>query len=234
MVLAAKLKKVVTQGVFGETAHVSEGDMRAASITLADQSCNENSLVAQGLKRHDPELLDQLIVQYQHRLLRYLLYLTGNREIAEDIFQETWMRVLKRGDQFNGNSRFDTWLFTIARNLVIDVRRKRTMSSLERCAKQEKTAGLRCGRRRALPFETYQTNENGQRVAEALLTLEPLHREVLVLRFHEELVPGRDRSVTRSPLSTVKSRLYRGLSALKPRIAHGREKRDEREAKRGP
>jgi RNA polymerase sigma-70 factor (ECF subfamily) len=105
--------------------------MRAASLTLTDQSCNENTIVAQGLKRHDPELLDQLIVQYQHRLLRYLLYLTGNRETAEDIFQETWMRVLKRGDQFNGKSRFDTWLFTIARNLVIDVRRKRTMSSLE-------------------------------------------------------------------------------------------------------
>ena len=131
MVLAAKLKKVVAQGVFGDAAHVSEGNMRAASLTLADQSCNENTLVAQGLKRHDPELLDQLIVQYQHRLLRYLLYLTGNRETAEDIFQETWMRVLKRGDQFNGKSRFDTWLFTIARNLVIDVRRKRTMSSLE-------------------------------------------------------------------------------------------------------
>jgi RNA polymerase sigma-70 factor (ECF subfamily) len=61
--------------------------MRTASLTLTDQSSNENTIVAQGLKRHDPELLDQLIVQYQHRLLRYLLYLTGNRETAEDIFQ---------------------------------------------------------------------------------------------------------------------------------------------------
>jgi RNA polymerase sigma-70 factor (ECF subfamily) len=69
------------------------------------------------------------------------------------------------------------------------------------------------------PFETYQTNENGQRVAEALLTLEPLHREVLVLRFHEELSLEEIAQVTRSPLSTVKSRLYRGLSALKPRIS---------------
>jgi RNA polymerase sigma-70 factor (ECF subfamily) len=64
----------------------------------------------------------------------------------------------------------------------------------------------------------YQTNENGQRVAEALLTLEPLHREVLVLRFHEELSLEEIAQVTHSPLSTVKSRLYRGLSALKPRI----------------
>src|SRR6202041_2384907 len=119
------------RGVFGEAAHVSEDDMPSASLAVVDQSCNENALVAQGLKRHDPELLDQLILPYQHRLLRYLLYLTGNRETAEDIFQETWMRVLKRGDQFNGKSRFDTWLFTIARNLVIDVRRKRTLASLD-------------------------------------------------------------------------------------------------------
>ena len=80
----------------------------------------------------------------------------------------------------------------------------------------------------------YQTNENGQRVAEALLTLEPLHREVLVLRFHEELSLEEIAQVTRSPLSTVKSRLYRGLSALKPRISRpGGRGSDERETKQG-
>jgi RNA polymerase sigma-70 factor (ECF subfamily) len=219
VILATKLKNVVAKGVFGEVAHVSEDNMRAASLTLAEQTCNENAIVAQGLKRHDPELLDQLIVQYQHRLLRYLLYLTGNRETAEDIFQETWMRVLKRGDQFNGKSRFDTWLFTIARNLVIDVRRKRTMSSLEAMRETgEDGRSFDVPADGPSPFEMYQTSENGQRVAEALLTLEPLHREVLVLRFHEELSLEEIAQVTHSPLSTVKSRLYRGLSALKPRI----------------
>jgi len=71
-VLANKLKKVVSRGVFGDLSHVSEDEMPAASLSVVDSSCNENTLVAQGLKRHDPELLDQLIVQYQHRLLRYL------------------------------------------------------------------------------------------------------------------------------------------------------------------
>jgi len=218
-VLTNKLKKVVPRGVFGGVVRVSLDDMPAAALSAVDQSCNENTIVAQGLKRHDPELLDQLIVQYQHRLLRYLLYLTGNRETAEDIFQETWMRVLKRGDQFNGKSRFDTWLFTIARNLVIDVRRKRTMSSLEAMREAgEDGRSFDVAADGPSPFELYQTNENGQRVAEALLTLEPLHREVLVLRFHEELSLEEIAQVTRSPLSTVKSRLYRGLSALKPRI----------------
>ena len=96
----------------------------------ADEQVRQESLaVAQGLKRQDVGLLDELIVRYQHRLLRYLLYLTSNREMAEDLFQEVWMRVLVRGGQFNGKARFDTWLFTIARNLVIDQRRKRTMAS---------------------------------------------------------------------------------------------------------
>src|ERR1039458_9448157 len=102
------------------------------AVATADEQVRQESLaVAEGLKRQDAGLLDELIVRYQHRLLRYLLYLCGNREMAEDLFQEVWMRVMVRGAQFNGQARFDTWLFTIARNLVIDQRRKRTMSSLD-------------------------------------------------------------------------------------------------------
>src|SRR5579863_5036849 len=107
------------------------------SATLADdqvrddQARQESLAVSAGLKRQKAGLLEELIVRYQHRLLRYLLYLTGNRDTAEDPFQEVWMRVLVRGGQFNGRARFETWLFTIARNIVIDQRRKRTMNSLD-------------------------------------------------------------------------------------------------------
>ena len=108
--------------------------MAGMSISLAGslaQTQSENAAIAHGLKRQDPELLDHLIELYQHRLMRYLLFLTGKREVAEDLFQETWIRVLLRGTQYNGKARFDTWLFTIARNLVIDLSRKRTMASLD-------------------------------------------------------------------------------------------------------
>ena len=97
-----------------------------SASAVDEQVRQENLAVSAGLKRQDAGLLDELIVRYQHRLLRYLLYLTGNRELSEDLFQEVWMRVLVRGAQFNGQARFDTWLFTIARNLVIDQKRKRT------------------------------------------------------------------------------------------------------------
>jgi RNA polymerase sigma-70 factor, ECF subfamily len=214
-----ELENLIEKSVFGGRWIVSESEMSTATLTIAEQSRTENAQIAQGLRRHDPELLDRLIIQYQHRLLRYLLFLTGNRDLAEDLFQETWMRVLMRGTQYNGAARFDTWLFTIARNLLIDLRRKRTMASLEEmCEIDGEDRALEIPSDEPTPFELYRIRENGQRVTEALLTLDPLHREVIVLRFHEELSLEEISQVTRAPLSTVKSRLYRGMAALKPRV----------------
>lgn len=217
--LTRKVEKLVSRSVFRRPSFVSEVDMGAAAVQLVEQVRQENARVAEGLKRHDPQLLDELILQYQHRLLRYLLFLTGNRELAEDLFQETWMRVLLRGAQFNGNSRFDTWLFTIARNLVIDLRRRRSMASLEEmCEAGDEERPFEVPSQEKTPFDHLVTLESGQLVAEALLTLDPLHREVLVLRFHEEMSLEEIARMTRAPLSTVKSRLYRGLAALKPHV----------------
>jgi len=225
MSFARKVEILVEKRVFRRTANVSENEMSSTLLSLTEQQSQaENLLIAQGLKRHDAELLDRLIVQFQHRLLRYLLFLTGNREMAEDLFQETWMRVLVRGSQYNGAARFDTWLFTIARNLVIDYRRKRTMASLEEmCEANGEDHPLEVPSDDPTPFDLYQNRENSQRISQALLTLDPLHREVLVLRFHEELSLEEIAQVTRAPLSTVKSRLYRGLAALKPRMSADRQ-----------
>jgi RNA polymerase sigma-70 factor (ECF subfamily) len=197
------------------------------SATVVDDQVRQESLaVAQGLKRQDAGLLDELIVRYQHRLLRYLLYLTSNREMAEDLFQEVWMRVLVRGGQFNGQARFDTWLFTIARNLVIDQRRKRTMSSLDELfegkSEDDRPMSFEAADGEPTPFDRFSNLEDRERIAAALLELDTLHREVLVLRFHEELSLEEISKVTRAPLSTVKSRLYRGLAAIKPKFERNR------------
>ena len=183
----------------------------------------ESLAIANGLKRQDVGLLDQLIVRYQHRLMRYLLYLTGNREQAEDLFQEVWMRVLLRGGQFNGKARFDTWLFTVARNLVIDLKRKRTMSSLEEmfetAGEDDRPMNVEIMAEGPSPFDQCSSGEDRQRLASAMMTMDSAHREVLVLRFHEDLSLEEIANVTRAPLSTVKSRLYRGLAAMKPKMA---------------
>jgi RNA polymerase sigma-70 factor, ECF subfamily len=197
---------------------------KALAVTHDEQAQRESLAVAEGLKHRKAGLLDQLIVRYQHRLLRYLLFLTGNRETAEDLFQEVWMRVLVRGGQFNGKARFETWLFTIARNLVIDQRRKRVLNSLdelvEGATEDDRPMAFEVADDEPTPFDRVANLEDREQIAAALLSLDTLHREVLVLRFHEELSLEEIAKVTRAPLSTVKSRLYRGLAMIKPRLGY--------------
>ncbi|HVC46245.1 MAG TPA: sigma-70 family RNA polymerase sigma factor [Terracidiphilus sp.] len=202
-----------------------------ASVLVDEQVRQESLAIAEGLKRNEAGLLDELIVRYQHRLLRYLMYLTGNREMAEDLFQEVWMRVLVRGGQFNGKSRFETWLFAIARNLVIDQKRKRTMSSLDELFEaggdDDKPMAFEVADNQPTPFDRLASVEDRGRIAAALLDLDTLYREVLVLRFHEEMALEEIAKVTRAPLSTVKSRLYRGLAAIKPKLEREEIRRQE-------
>jgi RNA polymerase sigma-70 factor (ECF subfamily) len=189
------------------------------SAAAVKQVERENAAIARGLKRQDPDLLDQLIDTYQHRLMRYLMFLTGKREVSEDLFQEVWIRVMRRGSQYNGKARFDTWIFTIARNLVIDLSRKRTMASLdEMCEGSEDSRPFEIVQDGPGPLEELQYRENASEVSTVMQTLEPSYREVLTLRFQEEMSLEEIATVTRAPLSTVKSRLYRGLAALKPQV----------------
>ena len=135
------------------------------------------------------------------------------------------MRVLVRGAQFNGRARFDTWLFTIARNLVIDLRRKKTMSSLDALfeggSEDDRPMSFEVAGDGPSPFDRCANLEDRERIAGALMKLDTLYREVLVLRFHEDLSLEEIAKVTKSPLSTVKSRLYRGLAAIKPKLGSG-------------
>jgi len=173
--------------------------------------------LALGLTRRDPDLLDRLIEQYQYRLFRYLIHLTGDREHAEDFFQETWVRVLERGHQYNAKWKFEAWLFTIARNLVFDWRRKKKPQSLdELMAPSEGAAGFEPStppEESPLQWAVQQQSESA--VQASLGRVPVVFREVLVLRFQEELSLEEIASVTSTPISTVKSRLYRGLEALR-------------------
>jgi RNA polymerase sigma-70 factor (ECF subfamily) len=199
---------------------------QSSTTAVDEQARQENLAISAGLKRQDAGLLDELIVCYQHRLMRYLLYLTGNREMAEDLFQEVWMRVLVRGAQFNGKARFGTWLFIIARNLMIDQRRKRTMASLDEMfeggSEDDRPVSFEIVESGPSPFDRFSNLEDRERIAGALLELDTIYREVLVLRFHEELSLDEIAKVTRAPLSTVKSRLYRGMEAIKPKLDSNR------------
>ena len=172
--------------------------------------------LARGLQRRDPELLDQLIEQYQFRLFRYLLHLTANRERAEDFFQETWLRVLERGHQYDGKWKFEAWLFAIARNLVLDWHRRKKPQSIDSLVGPEEHAEFDVKDERGQsPLQHVLQAEQKSNVQQSLEKVPAVYREVLALRFQEEMQLEEIASITGAPLSTVKSRLYRGLDALK-------------------
>jgi RNA polymerase sigma-70 factor (ECF subfamily) len=172
--------------------------------------------VARGLQRRDPELLDRLIEQYQYRLFRYLVYLTASRERAEDFFQETWIRVLERGHQYDGKSKFEAWLFAIARHLVIDWQRQKKMQSLNALTDPEDGSPMEIADEEGpSPLRLALGREQEAKVQASLEQVPAIYREVLLLRFQEELKLEEIAKVLETPISTVKSRLYRGLESLK-------------------
>jgi RNA polymerase sigma-70 factor, ECF subfamily len=193
-----------------------------SSYSLSSLMRDENKELARGLQRRDPELLDRLIEQYQFRLFRYLVYITGDRTRAEDFFQETWIRVLERGHQYDGKSRFEGWLFTIARNLVIDWQRQRKTQSLDALTDSEQAHPLQVRDERAMSaLDVVLHTEQDAHVQNAMGQIAAVYREVLLLRFQEELQIEEIAAVLGAPPSTVKSRLYRGLEALRNTLRPG-------------
>lgn len=188
--------------------------MNAIAYCFVNVMESDASAIARGLRRRDPDLLDRLIEQYQHRLLRYLVYLSGNRELAEDLFQETWIRVLERGHQYDGRHEFSTWLYAVARNLTIDYLRKKGPVSLDGLLEDEEHAPLEPADTQPMAWEVVAQHEQAERVSAALVGIPAEYREIVVLRFQEGLALDEIAAVTGAPLGTVKSRLYRGLNML--------------------
>ena len=175
---------------------------------------SEASVIARGLRRRDPDLLDRLIEQYQHRLLRYLIHLSGNRELAEDLFQETWIRVMERGHQYDGRREFSSWLYAVARNLTIDYLRRKSPVSLDGLMENEDRAPYEPADPRPSAWDEVAQSQETERINAALAGIPAECREAIVLRFQDELALEEMAAVTGAPLGTVKSRLYRGLNML--------------------
>ncbi len=195
--------------------------MIATAFSLLVPMETEEAQIARGLRRRDPDLLDALIEQYQHRLLRYLLHLTGNRAVAEDLFQEVWLRVLEKGHLYDGRNRFVTWLMSIAHNVAIDHLRKRSPASLDEMQDTEDGAPFEPPATGPSPFEQAAAHQQQEMFDEALDKLSPLFREVLVLRFQEQMKLEEIAKLIHIPLATVKTRIYRGVMALRPLMKGG-------------
>jgi RNA polymerase sigma-70 factor (ECF subfamily) len=132
------------------------------------------------------------------------------------------LRVLERGHSYDGQSRFEPWLFTVARNLALDYVRKRRVFSLDsKDSLEPDLESLAPVSQAPSPFEQAARTEDAQRLAHSLQMLEPIYREALVLRFQEDLSLQEMADVIGASVSTVSSRIYRGLAALRAQMEGG-------------
>ena len=170
------------------------------------------------LRRGDLNALSELVTRYQNRLYRYLLRLVRQHAEAEDLFQQTWLRVVEKIRSFDASRNFDAWLFALARNLAIDhLRRIRPESLDEPLANSGHSENWRTAfqSKDHTPLDHALAAERRTEISEAMAGLPMIYREVLTLRFEEEMKIEEIAQVTAVPLSTAKARLRRSLEQLR-------------------
>jgi RNA polymerase sigma-70 factor, ECF subfamily len=165
------------------------------------------------LRRGDTAGLAGLMGRHQDRLFRYLLRLLGDETVAEDAFQQTWLQVAERIGRYDDARPFGPWLFTVARNLALDHLRRRRPESLDAVDEPEAPGGPEGD-----PLAHAVARQQGVRLADAVAGLAPLDREVLSLRFEEDLALPQLAETLGVPLPTAKARLYRALTRLRGRL----------------
>jgi RNA polymerase sigma-70 factor (ECF subfamily) len=189
----------------------------AAAMNSETLSGVEETLVR--MRRGDPDALSAVISRYQHRLYRYLLRLVREPATADDLFQQTWLRVMERIGRYdarrNFESHFEPWLFSVAHNLAVDFWRGKRGDSLDAAVESGDTPGERLPAAGPDALEQLLDFERGAMLAACMNDLPAIHREVLTLRFEEDMKLEEIAVVVGIPLSTVKSRLRRALEALR-------------------
>ncbi|HWE50944.1 MAG TPA: sigma-70 family RNA polymerase sigma factor [Bryobacteraceae bacterium] len=187
----------------------------AATLQQESTSPADDAIVR--LRRGDVEALAAILPQFQFPLYRFLLRMVEEPALAEDLFQQTWVRVIEKSSSHTG-VRFKSWLFSIARNLAIDQLRRTRSFSIDA---PDEYGGAPVDRMAADgpdPLEEVLEFERGTILSEALGKLPAILREVLTLRFEEEMSLEQIAEVVDIPLSTVKSRLARALQGLRKRV----------------
>lgn len=154
------------------------------------------------------EKLAVLFERYQSMLFNFFLRLTGNRAASEDLVQEVFVRVLKYRAGYLGDSRFNVWLFQIARNAHIDHLRKQK-PALAIDDRHAETPG-----REPRPEAVYEAVEEADLVRRALDRLPVQKREILVLFRFQNLKLREIAELTGVQVGTVKAQVHRALKDL--------------------
>ena len=170
----------------------------------------ELALVAR-LRAGDPDAFDAVHDCFNTRLFNFLARLSRRREVAEDLLEETWLRLVSRATQLRPDTRLGPWLFTVARNLHVSYRRSRMLEDSH-------AAGLiglwPSGSPQPSPFDVAAAGETGRRIEAALGALPVASREVLLLVVVEGLKPAEAAEVCGVSSEAMRQRLTRARAAL--------------------
>ena len=191
--------------------------MTASTLAGTD----EGVLVAQA-REGDARSFSELVRRYENKIFRLAQHVTQNREDAEDVLQETFMKAYEHLDQFQGNSKFYTWIVRIAVNqALMKLRRRKTDRSVsldETIDTGDDTVVREIAGWDEDPEARYGREELGRILSTAVESLEPPYRSVFVLRDIDELSTEETAEVLGLSVPAVKSRLLRARLQLREKL----------------
>lgn len=184
---------------------------------MADSTPKNEAQLVKDLRRRDPMAVAELYNTYADRIYSLVFNQVGrNREVAQDIVQETFVAALKSAAKFRGHSKIYTWLCSIANKKVSDFYRRQ-----KRQAKYQTTKALELDQLEgeALAADSAESGERQEVTRQVLLSL-PLHyRQVLILKYVEEMpVLEISQIMGRSPKS-IEGLLTRARNELRTKLA---------------
>lgn len=191
-------------------------------MTVSSQAnVDETTLVAQA-REGETRAFGELVRRYENKIFRLAQHITQNREDAEDVLQETFMKAYEHLDQFQSNSKFYTWIVRIAVNqALMKLRRRKTDKSVsldETIDTGEDTIVREIAAWEENPEQKFSREELGGVLDTAIQGLEPLYRSVFVLRDIEELSTEETAEALNLSVPAVKSRLLRARLQLREKL----------------
>jgi RNA polymerase sigma-70 factor (ECF subfamily) len=185
--------------------------------------CDDSTLVARFLAG-EKRAFNVLVERYQTRLLNFIYRTTGDRERAEDLVQETFIRVYRHLHRFDQTKKFSTWAYTIASNLAKNELRNRSRNPLVlfqtiRKNHESDTRPLEWEDNTYRPDDLFRKRHLRQMVETAVDQLPTHHRQVFVLREMEGKTYEEIAEITGCNLGTVKSRLNRARNNFAQLVA---------------
>ena len=179
----------------------------------------ELRLVAR-LKVGDSAAFEAIYEAFRPRLFSFLARLSRRRDVAEDLLEETWLRLVARAGTLTDDARVGPWLFTVARNLYFSWRRSR---AVDEARTSDLDPAWPAPERGDSPFEAAARAELERRVEAALARLPLPDREVLLLVGVEGLTPSEAAAVCGLPAVTLRARLHRARERLAVEMDPARE-----------